>query len=117
MAARILSPGWHSMTLTVSFTPGRFTHKPTMPFGQLAAVSGRIVQKFPETRLQQLCGFHCHAAGSDLATEHLFGSLKQQLAGCRVLVHAWLRLTRDRFLLRKGFKTRASIIQMHPCAG
>jgi len=58
MAACILSLGWHSMTSTVSFTPGRFTHKPTMPSGQLPAMSGRIDQKFPETGLQQLCGFH-----------------------------------------------------------
>jgi hypothetical protein len=88
-----------------------------MPSGQLAAMSGRIIQKYLETQLQLLCGFHCHGAGSDLATDHLFGSLKQHLAGCRVPVRDCSRLTRDRFLLRKDFKTRASIIQMHPCAG
>jgi len=68
-------------------------------------MSGRIVQKFRKTRLQQLmCGFHCHAAGSHLAIDHLLGWLKQHLAGCRVPVRDWLRLTRDRFLLRKDLK-------------
>jgi len=36
--------------------------------------------------------------------DHLLGSLKQHLEGCRVPVRDWLRLTRDRFLLRKDLK-------------
>jgi len=47
-----------------------------------------------------------HAAGSHLATDYLFGSLKQHLSGCRLhsneevemAVRDWLRIARDGFL-------------------
>jgi hypothetical protein len=69
----------------------------------------RAIRKLLVTRMQKLlCGLHHHAAGSHLATDHLFGSLKQHLFGCRLYsneevetaVRDWLGITTDAFLPR-----------------
>ena len=80
----------------------------------------RVLQKLQVTRLQQLlCGLHHHAARSQLATDYLFGSLKQHLPDRRLhsneevemAVRDWLRITRDGFLPRSKVSTNAKMWQ------
>jgi hypothetical protein len=63
----------------------------------------------PEVRC---VGLHCHAAGPHLATDQLFGSLKQHLGGCllhsnkelKVTVREWLRMQEPDFYSDRIFE-------------